>query len=793
MCPENVAPRRGGGHVADRASRGHSAPRAGVRAAVYALTLAALFAAPTPALAQDQLGGGWTKVRHMPSGNTGHPALDLLVGTDTYGDSSDDSVAWSIDFESAAPGYNQFLFSSGDGSLWLVATKSAVVGEYYSDGLRDVMASSLNADAHQVKWYRRSNYPHADPLISLRDHHSSDRVKMYVAGGNSLQNNGAWDVYVRAACDAFTPPVNGDFGTCTGYLVYGQSCVPTCNPGFVLEGVTLCTDGVMTEAVCLPDVTTRAELKAAVDSCVGDQLCELTMPLWDVSQVTDMSFLFQNMTGFDVDISRWNVSQVTDARGMFQGATNFYRNIIGWTFPNNANTTGMFTGADTWFSRASRDDTLYTTDGPPGAWVLNMCLDQERVELGVCAPCTHGGTNAAGDNPALGIDTGCAFPDSAALKTAVDNCIAVDPTGVACCSQGANCGAAGTAEMAVWDVSLVTSMSNLFKSKASFNADISRWYVSSVTSMNQMFQSASNFNADISRWDVSSVTSMYNMFAYASSFNRSLRRWNTNAVDNEQWGAGTYYGRVDLYTFVAATAWYARYATCGYKTDAVCSDVVDFSNDLSFIFHYSYNGDKYVLAAFVRKDNACDASTPPYFGGVGNCTDTLLSGTSCVPTCDPGYVLNGVTSCTDRVLTEAVCDWPFTDRAELKATVDACLDAVPSGERCCSRDPQCWHPELAKRRCGGAGCVDMPDWDVSQVTDAHELFAGRSSFFRTSEAGPSPTTLTRPRCSRAPTRGCLTFRAEMGLKRLMGHRANGRVSRAWRMNALSLDGASRVL
>ena len=161
-----MSPRRGGGHVADRASRGHSAPRAGVRAAVYALTLAALFAAPTPALAQDQLGGGWTKVRHTPSGNTGHPATDLLVGTETYGDSSDDSVAWSIDFESAAPGYNQFLFSSGDGSLWLVATKSAVVGEYYSNGLRDVMASSLNADAHQVKWYRRSSYPNADPLIA---------------------------------------------------------------------------------------------------------------------------------------------------------------------------------------------------------------------------------------------------------------------------------------------------------------------------------------------------------------------------------------------------------------------------------------------------------------------------------------------------------------------------------------------------------------------------------------------------------------------------------------------------
>ena len=54
----------------------------------------------------------------------------------------------------------------------------------------------------------------------------------------------------------------------------GTSCIPTCDAGYVLEGVTSCTDRVLTEAVCIPDVTTRAELKAAVDACVGDQLCE---------------------------------------------------------------------------------------------------------------------------------------------------------------------------------------------------------------------------------------------------------------------------------------------------------------------------------------------------------------------------------------------------------------------------------------------------------------------------------------------------------------------------------------
>ena len=160
----------------------------------------------------------------------------------------------------------------------------------------------------------------------------------------------------------------------------GTSCVPECNTGYVLEGVTSCANRVLTEAVCIPDVTTRAELKAAVDACVGDRLCELTMPHWDVSQVTDMSFLFEGKSQFNVDISQWEMSQVTDARGMFHGASSFSQAINGWILTSGANTTGMFTGADTWLSRASRTDGSDTTDGPPSAWsVSGLCLENERV------------------------------------------------------------------------------------------------------------------------------------------------------------------------------------------------------------------------------------------------------------------------------------------------------------------------------------------------------------------------------------------------------------------------------
>ena len=215
------------------------------------------------------------------------------------------------------------------------------------------------------------------------------------------------------ACDASMPPLNGAVGTCTDTLVSGTSCVPTCGPYYVLEGVTSCTDRVLTEAVCTLDVTTRAELKAAVDACVGDRLCEMTMPHWDVSRVTDMSFLFQGKTQFNVDIGQWEMSQVTDVQGMFHGAARFDQNISqwemsqvtdargmfhgasrfrlagvrAWTFADGANTTGMFTGAVTWLALFSRGDGVDTADGPPGEWTVQKpCLgERTRRERSVRA------------------------------------------------------------------------------------------------------------------------------------------------------------------------------------------------------------------------------------------------------------------------------------------------------------------------------------------------------------------------------------------------------------------------
>ena len=52
----------------------------------------------------------------------------------------------------------------------------------------------------------------------------------------------------------------------------------------------------------------------------------------------------------------------------------------------------------------------------------------------------------------------------------------------------------------------------------------------------------------------------------------------------------------------------------------------------------------------------CDASTAPTNGGVGSCTNSLASGSTCQPTCDSGYTVSGTSSCTAGTLTAATCD-----------------------------------------------------------------------------------------------------------------------------------------
>jgi surface protein len=81
-----------------------------------------------------------------------------------------------------------------------------------------------------------------------------------------------------------------------------------------------------------------ANIQTAVDLWVSDPSAATTtygnISTWDVSQVTNMSYLFSNKTTFNDDISNWDVSNVTDMGRVFYDASAFNQDISSWRVTN---------------------------------------------------------------------------------------------------------------------------------------------------------------------------------------------------------------------------------------------------------------------------------------------------------------------------------------------------------------------------------------------------------------------------------------------------------------------------
>jgi surface protein len=301
--------------------------------------------------------------------------------------------------------------------------------------------------------------------------------------------------------------------------------------------------------------------------------------------------MFQDASAFNADISGWDTSSVTWMSGMFQHASAFNADISGWdTSSVTDSSVDMFNGAAAWLAMYAREDgNTANLNGPPSAWY----------------------------------DARTPFASKSDLKTAVDRCLAFDPTGAQCCGQSydsncgdpatARCGVAGCNEMPFWDVSQVTDMDQMFYQASAFNADISGWDTSSVTSMQGMFWNASAFNADISGWDTSLVTNMQNMFYYASAFNADISGWDTSLVTNMR------------NMFNQASAFNADIS--GWDTSLVTDSVNMFQGATAW------------LATYGRKDGTASYDGPPTAWHIPPCTCCqekmmsmgLSTGRQCIP------------------------------------------------------------------------------------------------------------------------------------------------------------------
>ena len=225
----------------------------------------------------------------------------------------------------------------------------------------------------------------------------------------------------------------------------------------------------------------------------------------DLSDVTDMSHMFNNAIAFDGDISSWDVSSVTDMNDMFTGASSFNQTLNTWDVSSVTDMNDMFTGASSFnqplndwdvSSVINMNDMFFfasSFDGDISSWDISSVTVMSRMF-----------TSASSFNQTLNTwdvssvtDMNEIFIDAVSFNRPLNS----------------------------WDVSSVTDMANMFNSASSFNQPLNDWDVSSVTNMDSMFVGAASFNQPLNAWDVSSVTDMRDMFAGATAFDQNLAGW----------------------------------------------------------------------------------------------------------------------------------------------------------------------------------------------------------------------------------------------------------------------------
>lgn len=234
---------------------------------------------------------------------------------------------------------------------------------------------------------------------------------------------------------------------------------------------------------------------------------------WEVSNVTNMSYLFENASTFTGDgLGNWDVSQVTDMTSMLEGAISFDADLSDWEVSQVTTMNQLFYEA-----------TAFTGQGL-SEWELVETTDLSFMFGGATSfNADLSGWDVSGVINMSGMFQGITTFDADLSQWDVSN--VTDMSHLFGLTSF-------TGDISEWSTAKVTNMSYMFAFLSDFNTDISGWNVEKVNSMGGMFYNATGFNHDLSSWDVSKVSDVAVMFYGATAFNQSLGDWDISSVSS---------------------------------------------------------------------------------------------------------------------------------------------------------------------------------------------------------------------------------------------------------------------
>lgn len=225
------------------------------------------------------------------------------------------------------------------------------VGAETFDPPSGVSASSINPSDFVSKWNtsllssQSSNYKQIKlPLVYSGTYNftvdwgdgNSNIITSYNQAEitHSYTSEGVYTVVITGTIDGFQFNNGGDKLKIIDISQWGNLGLG--NTGSYFHG---CENLVLT-ATDSPDLSGTTTLSLAFAGC--DNLGDTgSLDTWDVSNVTDMSYMFSG-SSFNQPVGDWNVSSVINMRYMFSGANNFNQSISNWDVSNVENMGYMF-------------------------------------------------------------------------------------------------------------------------------------------------------------------------------------------------------------------------------------------------------------------------------------------------------------------------------------------------------------------------------------------------------------------------------------------------------------------
>ena len=232
--------------------------------------------------------------------------------------------------------------------------------------------------------------------------------------------------------------------------------------------------------------------------------------VWNVSNVTDMGYMFEDNAAFNQPLNAWDVSKVTNMEEMFEGADAFDQDLDQWDVSNVVNMREMFKDTDIF-------------NGDISTWnTSNVQTTREMFEDARLFNQDISGWVLSKDTTMLEM-----FQNAKAFNQDISGW---DVSKVQIMEETFEGADAFNQDISGWNVTAVTTMEEMFKNTDVFNQPLAAWTVSSVTNMSGMFEGTEVFNQPLAGWDVSAVTDMSDMFLESVAFNQDISGWNIAAL-----------------------------------------------------------------------------------------------------------------------------------------------------------------------------------------------------------------------------------------------------------------------